>query len=101
DRRRHGDVVADTPDRDHHARPGLLDDLTLEERDHLDPARASASIRDSIRWVRAVATASAASGCAGTPRRRWIRSSASRTCRLSAFPAPVTAIFTSSGPSPR
>ena len=55
------DVVADAADADHHAIRTLLDDLTVQERDHRDPSRARLRIRAPTRWVSATATASAAS----------------------------------------
>src|SRR5581483_393591 len=96
-RGRHEDLVADPRDRDHDAGPGLVRDLALEEGDHrasLDTRR----MRDCCRWQRPTATASAASGCRGTPRRPCSLDRAERTCALSAAPIPVTAILTSSGP---
>src|SRR5262245_21371134 len=93
--RRHEDVVADAADRDHDAAARALGDVAVEERDHR--AAACRSL-DCVRWQRAIATASTASGSFGRSRRPWKRSSASRTWALSAFPSPVTAIFTSSAP---
>ena len=86
-RGRDGHDVADAGDRQYHVGRRLLDDLALEEGDHRVPdrtrvgpgVRPAARMRDPIRCVSAIATASTASAWTGQFRSPWIRTSASRT----------------------